>query len=309
MKRRISYFKQKGDSYVFAASMGLIISLAMVFWIVLVILFKGLSFFWPRDMVEVKLQDGTAYLGELWEEKSSFQKDSQGKEIEQKQIQLKIGNRDLYGRDFVWIKQADIVSKEYPPAAVTFERREYGNFYGFIQSVHIEEEQFGPQAPNLIDEAFEAHDLALENRQKIKETEEKISKLTEPLIHLQREISLLSISAEANTEEGRQKLAELQDRADKMEAGIAEEFRMLSNELERQVLKGRSIYLIVATADGQEKTIHLAEVVRFFQPNEMGTAAKAWHYAFSGHFRHRGDGVDHVDPGSSVWGNGGNLPE
>lgn len=279
MKRRISYFKQKGDSYVFAASMGLIISLAMVFWIVSVILFKGLSFFWPRDTVEVKLRDGSAYLGELWEEKSVYQQNAEGKEVEEKQIQLKIGNRDLYGRDFVWIKQADIASEEIPPAAVTFERREYGNFYGFIQSVHIEEKQFDQQTPDLMDKALEAHGLALENRKKTRETEEKISKLTEPLTRLQREISVLSISAQAKTEDGKQKLAELQEEAAKMEAGIAEEYQALNSELEKRVLKSRSIYLTVATADGQQKTIYLADVVRFFQPNEMGIAAKAWHYA------------------------------
>jgi phosphate transport system permease protein len=279
MERRISYFKQKGDSYVFAASMGLIISLAMVFWIVLVILFKGLSFFWPHDTVEVKLQDSTAYLGEQWEERSSYQQDSTGKEIEIKQIQLKIGNRDIYGRDFVWIKQANIVSKEYPPAAVTFERREYGNFYGFIQSVHIEDKQFGQQTPDLMDKALETHNLALENRKKIKETEAKISKLTEPLTRLQREISLLNISAHSRTEEGKQKLVELQEKATRMEADIAAEYQMLNSELEKRVLKGRSIYLEVATADGKEKTIYLADVVRFFQPNKMGTAAKVWHYA------------------------------
>lgn len=279
MERRISYFKQKGDSYVFAASMGLIISLAMVFWIVFVILFKGLSFFWPRDTVEVKLQDGTAYLGELWEEKTAYQQDSTGKEIEIKEIQLKIGNRDLYGRDFVWMKQADIVNRETPPEAVTFERREYGNFYGFIKSVHIEDKQFDQQTPDLMDKAYEAHDLALENRKKTKETEEKISKLTEPLTRLQREISLLNISAHSKTEEGKQKLAELQEKATKMEADIADEYQLLINKLERQVLKGRSIYLTVATADGQGKTIYLADVVRFFRPNQMGVAAKAWHYA------------------------------
>ena len=81
MEQKLSYFRKKGDSYVFAASMGLILSLAMVFWIIYIILLKGLSFFWPRDLVQVQLENGSAYLGELWEEKKTVQTGADGKQI------------------------------------------------------------------------------------------------------------------------------------------------------------------------------------------------------------------------------------
>lgn len=279
MERRISYFKQKGDSYIFAASMGLIISLAMVCWIISVILFKGLSFFWPRDTVQVKLQDGASYLGELWEEKTIHRTDAQGKDLRVEQIQLKIGNRDLYGRDFVWLDQPDISSRENPLDAVTFERREYGNFYGFIKSVQIEEQQFDEQTPGLISKAFEAHEAALQYRETIKETAEKINNLVEPLTRLQREISLLEISPRAKTGEGQEELTGLRQKAGQLESAIADEYGLLNQEMENLVLKERSIFLTVQTAEGAEKDIYLAETVRFFQPNRMNIFSKVWHYA------------------------------
>lgn len=279
MERRISYFKQKGDSYIFAASLGLIISLAMVFWIVFVILFKGLSFFWPRDTVQVKLHSGVSYLGELWEEKTIHRSDAEGKDLRVEQIQLKIGNRDLYGRDFVWLDQPEISSREYLPGAVTIERREYGNFYGFISSVHIEDRQFDRQTPDLIEKAFEAHDLALKNREEIEKTGEKINKLVEPLTHLQRDIALLEISPRAKTIEGQEELIALRQKAGQLESEAADENALLNQELERLVLKERSIFLTLQTTDGAEKDIPLAEIVRFFQPNRMNVFAKAWHYA------------------------------
>jgi phosphate transport system permease protein len=48
---------------------------------------------------------------------------------------VKQGNRDLYGNDFVWIDESAIVKTDYPDHVVVLERREWGNFYGFIAAV------------------------------------------------------------------------------------------------------------------------------------------------------------------------------
>jgi phosphate transport system permease protein len=279
MEHKLSYFRKKGDSYVFAASMGLILSLAMVFWIIYIILLKGLSFFWPRDLVQVQLENGTAYLGELWEEKETVQTGADGKQFPVAQIQLKIGNRDLYGRDFIWINQPEITFREYPPQPVTFERTEYGNFYGFIKSVRLKDRTIDQSSSNLIEQAHQTHDLAWENKEKIAEIETKINKLVSPLSRLQREISLLEISPRAKTGEGQKELAEFRQKAEREEAEIADEYRGLNEKLEKLVIENRSIFLTIVTADEREKQIYLSDIVRFFQPNRMNVLAKSWHYA------------------------------
>ncbi|MDR4495937.1 MAG: hypothetical protein R3B74_16285 [Nitrospirales bacterium] len=50
-------------------------------------------------------------------------------------IQLKVGNRDLYGLDFRWVDKADIAATDYPSDVVAFERREWGNFYGWVKDL------------------------------------------------------------------------------------------------------------------------------------------------------------------------------
>ena len=50
-------------------------------------------------------------------------------------IKLKVGNRDLYGADFVWVDEAKIAERETPAEAVLIERREWGNLYGTIKEV------------------------------------------------------------------------------------------------------------------------------------------------------------------------------
>ncbi|NKB25601.1 MAG: hypothetical protein GKR87_14750 [Kiritimatiellae bacterium] len=51
---------------------------------------------------------------------------------DQSRIQIKTGNRDLYGFDFKWIPESEIREITHPVEAVVLEREEYGNFYGFI---------------------------------------------------------------------------------------------------------------------------------------------------------------------------------
>ena len=276
MDKNINYFKQKGDTYIFSAGMGLLLSLGMVAWIVVIILSKSLGFFWPADMIQITTTNGNTYLGELWAEKSASTVDSDGNKVEDVQLQLKIGNRDLFGRDFVWVRTADILETTSPEAVTTFERLEYGNFYGKIVSVRTGTESYSESDADLLEQSKVAHELAIITNNEIKDTQEKITTLTEPLTRLQRELYL-----QKNTQ-GRgdaTTIAAMEQQAFELESSIADEFQQLNAELEQLLVKERGIVAVVRTAEGKEKELHLAEVVRFFQPNEMGVFAKSWHYA------------------------------
>lgn len=279
MSRRISYFKQKGDPYIFASGLGLVIALGMVAWIITIILSRGLSFFWPRDMVQITTTGGETYLGELWAREDAIQLDADGHKIPVKQTQLKIGNRDIYGIDFTWIRNENIAEQAQPENAVTFERLEYGNFYGFIEAVHSGDAEYGADHPDLYPKARQAFRLAREKREQLIETQEALTELSEPLTRLQREIALLEISPEGRSDEGQQRLDEMRRSAEKMEQEIAAEYQALTGQYEKLYLEERGIYLVVRTAEGEEKDLHLSEVVRFFRPNQMNVFAKSWHYA------------------------------
>ena len=127
MVEKISYFKQKGDPYILMTGLALILALSMVFFVVTVILVKGLGFFWPKDIIEVHLKNNEVYLGELWDKETSQSISSNGDRITEEEIQIKMGNRDIYGSDFIWLKQKDVSESQYPKHATTFERFEYGN--------------------------------------------------------------------------------------------------------------------------------------------------------------------------------------
>lgn len=279
MEKRISYFRQRGDSYIFAASLGLLLSLMMVAWIVTVILVKGLGFFWPRDVVMLTLENGEKYLGEIWERETTETLDAAGQPVTFDRIQLKIGNRDLYGMDFKWFNQSTIRKENFPPDAVVFERREYGNFYGFVQKLSTDRQILDSSAADLIGKAHQAHGAALSARHEVEALREKITHLTGPLTRLQGAVNVFQYAPEANTPAGQEKLAQMRRRIGEIEQQIAEEYQSLSERLSKQLEREASFFIIAQTADGQEKQLQLAELVRFFQPNQMGLLAKAGHYA------------------------------
>jgi len=288
MAERISYFKQKGDTYIISTGVGLLLSIGMVVFIVAVILTKGLGFFWPGDLASVKLKSGKSYLGEVWEKKSTYQKEPGGKDIKKDEIQLKIGNRDLYGLDFVWLNAKDITKEEFPIQATTFERWEYGNFYGIIQSLQLSDSERFEQKDILFERAKEAHDYALANKSRIEELGGKLNELTAPLTKLQREISLLEISPEASTDQGRQKLAAMKENAEKLENEVSEDYNDLNLQMEKLYRENLNMFVVVEAADGKSKQIQLSNIVRFYQPNAMNVfektglyAAKLWEFIFA----------------------------
>ncbi|PPC89771.1 MAG: phosphate ABC transporter, permease protein PstA, partial [Methylobacter sp.] len=107
---------------------------------------KGLVHFWPAQITAISYQEnGTepeTVLGEITDisHTSAIIAKAAGYNIanspnELVQYLLKIGNRDLYGRDFRWLLKDGIKHQAYPNDAVTIERREWGNFYGYLLAV------------------------------------------------------------------------------------------------------------------------------------------------------------------------------
>ena len=255
MGQKISYFKKKGDPYVMLTGMGLVISLGMVFYIVSIILIKGLGFFWPSDIIHVELKDGKQYLGEVWGEQKKYISGTSGNDIIEIETQLKIGNRDLYGLDFTWVENKQINNRTYPPDATVFERREYGNFYGYIESIHYDPQKYKYDDLDEYQKAGRLHDLALEYQDQIREIEEDLNELITPLSQLQREISLLEISDRSKTERGAAQLKKLKEEALQIEEDIGSRYQQLSDQLQSSSLESQGLYLKVKTADDNIKEI------------------------------------------------------
>lgn len=279
MADRISYFRQKGDPYILMTSLALILSLGMVIFIVIIILVNGLGFFWPRALVEVTLKNNEIYLGEPWAKGTVSNVDEVGNNVQVEEFQIKKGNRDIYGNDFAWLIKAKVIKETYPENATTFERYEYGNFYGFITALNNLDTMITASAPGFFKRVNQAHLSALERKDKIEDLESKLNDLVAPLTKMQREISLLQINVSSQTQEQKLQLEELRSKAQALEEKITPAYQQLSDQMSKLKQENQKLFVKVRTAEGREVEIQLANVVRLYQPNRMNVLEKSSLYA------------------------------
>nr|MBP9023794.1 hypothetical protein [Spirochaetota bacterium] len=116
---------EKTYTYLLAFSMLCII--LMVLGIFTIVAMNGLPYFWLKNVAKVEMTDGKVYYGEIAGVNPKAENGSETK--------LKVGNRKIYGQDFLWIKDSEIKSVSYPKEIIMLERDEWGNAYGIISDI------------------------------------------------------------------------------------------------------------------------------------------------------------------------------
>jgi phosphate transport system permease protein len=189
---------------------------------------------------------------------------------ERHRLQLKVGNRDLYGADFVWVDEDKIARRETPPDAVLIQRREWGVLLG-----HIREVREGGRAVAEGAEAGwaalqarlpRAHATFAEIRQLEKEEIGTINYRQERIRLALRRLELRGITSGPEVDRLAQEMAAWQARYQEREAALA-------------ALRTReTASVVVVAAAGQEKDLPLSQVVRAYRPNTMSLPTKAGYY-------------------------------
>lgn len=123
----------RGEQWVFATGGTLILMIFLVFGIILLLLFNGLSFFWPGDLLRVETRDGTVVLGEAW--RSEPIPGSSDRGDERTRTQYRVGNPKEFPADFVWIDDDAVTSITRPAAAALVERLTWSPAIGVLEEV------------------------------------------------------------------------------------------------------------------------------------------------------------------------------
>lgn len=136
------WFKS-GSPWIWMTGGAVSISLIAVIGLLLLIAWRGLSYFWPADVYQWELQDQqgnkSTLIGEVYdrEEVPTERLISAGHKFNLHpgefvtRYLVKTGNREFVGLDFRWILATDIVSRSTPADVAKFERTKNGNFYGY----------------------------------------------------------------------------------------------------------------------------------------------------------------------------------
>ncbi len=144
-----NWFKS-GSPWIWMTGGAVSISLIAVLGLLLMIAWRGLSYFWPAEIYQWEMSDpqGQTYslIGEIYdtEEVPTEQLESAGHIFETSpgesvtRYLVKTGNREFVGLDFRWILATDIISRHKPENIAVIERTKNGDFYGYPVAV-IEE--------------------------------------------------------------------------------------------------------------------------------------------------------------------------
>jgi len=158
---------------------------------------------------------------------------------------------------------------------VLLERREWGNFYGWIKAIHRGET---PHAEGsdigwnallpLVDHANDVHARIY-----------RIERIEIGEINAEIERARLQIRAvEMNTPTGQTPHGPTLDRLKTAIAAAEARYSEKTDQIEKLNAQFNEYAVIMVDANGQEKQLPVGQIIRALRPNEMGTPAKTWMY-------------------------------
>ena len=267
--RRLRQFFSRGDWLIWLSGTAIGLAVLLISGLLLIVVANGFTFFWPFELTTAERTDGTRILGVI----SATQverKEINGRIIKPAQTQFKIGNRELYGFDFVWVAAKDLKSLSVDRDAVAIERQEYGDFFGFLKRVEHQGQLVAEGAaawPALLQHLPEARDLAARSttiqRRDIGEVNARIQQANLRL-KIARERGDLDPALQRATD-----AALARDNAD------YDRLRAEASALSARAAEYQAVFV---TVDGKEKRIPLSAVVRAYRPNQMTVFEKLGHY-------------------------------
>ncbi len=281
MRVSIKKWVKDGDPWVWLNAGAVAISLVMVFSLLFLIASRGLVHFWAHDVLQasVETKNGGSYtvIGEVVETESvpASQLREAGYLVPDDAEYLdrhliKTGNRDVLGFDFRWVLDIAISNRQYPEDIIALERREWGNFYGYLEDVK-ESGQIVASGAGAWDALSERIERALTIHDEIYAIEKvEIGSINSQIERLRLKERRWELDGELSTS----RQIELQDSRDQLDA----EYSVLQSRLTELYTAINRDSLVARTMDGSKKEIKLSHVVRVFQPNKMSLAEKISFY-------------------------------
>ena len=266
-------FFTSGTPFIWLTGLATALGLLMIVGLLLLILVNGLGIFWPQNLQQFTLKDGSVVLGEVWEKETHDNYDTGREET---RYRIKTANRDFYGLDFRWLKEDDISERQMPPTAWVLERQAWGQFFGFIIRLSNNGVALASDELNVAAQLPEWHEKMLAAADEIHQLEKgSIGSISMQIENMRLEKRKVILRRDTTTASGRAALR----RVDEELASLERQYQELEKELMQRITDSRAITITLRTIDGQEKELPLIDVVRMWQPNRMSAPEKAGLYA------------------------------
>ena len=278
----------RGESMMWVTGGALAVCLVMIAGLLALIVLQGVSTFWPKPIIEVKLADGRAYMGEVTRTESfplsedliatypepialvASRQLEGGDGVAYRRL-VRTGIFDVTNTHFRWIDDFATVSEKRPEWALVLERRAWGRFYGFPLRFTVDGETVAESPPDVW-AAFERHHGDVSKRfarvYKLQKYDfGEIHALTEKARLEMREVEL-SQGADSPAYD------EAQARFEARVASLEDRQQALSTEIRELTAESSRYAMVMQTVEGREASIALADVVRAYPANQLTLTGK-----------------------------------
>ncbi|MCG9598211.1 phosphate ABC transporter permease PstA [Vibrio sp. Isolate25] len=270
---------KSGSPWVWLTGGAVSISLLSVLGLLLLIGWKGLSYFWPAPLYQWKTEQGDVLIGQLYAEEYvpiSHLREMDialTPEVEEKglvqRLSIKIANRDIYPADFVSILEVDLLERSKPEGWAVIERTRGGDFYGQPKGYFTADGKVSEQAKTDVESA-----LVFADKQRT-----KIDRLVE------KQIKVISAQADRlRLEKKRRELngrldAEFIKRYDAQSSMFSQQLAEMESQLDALRLELAQQGLIVEDMKGNQYRIPLSQILDVWYPNQMTLLEKVAQWA------------------------------
>ena len=247
----------QGEPWVWLTGGALATALAMITGLLIFIVFRGASTFWPQPLELVELVDGRKTLGEIT---------SREQAAEGPRRLVRSENFELTGSHYEWFDDSQIAASKRPEWATAVERLEGGRFHGFpARLVHGDE--VIAEGPAQTWEAFER--LHPDARRRWRQAL-RIDRHDRGDLQRQLRAARLAV-VQADLRSGRDSPACVAARAAEQAVTerVAGQFEVVDQEAARLRQENAGWGMEFETASGEKRTLPLDGIVHAWQPNRL----------------------------------------
>lgn len=281
-----TWFKS-GKPWIWLTAGAVSVSLIAVVGLLVMIAWRGLSFFWPAPIheIEVRAADGSSQrlIGEFYdsEEIPVTRLSEAGIDLSDvapnydadtlTRYLVKIGNREYVPLDFTWVLEPAIAADLTPADLAVFERSKDGNFYGYPIDVRENGESVLGSGEDLREVLFERIERAVALNDKALELQNnEIGTINYELeqLRLQRRALALNDQLTAAAE------AELTAQEEALRA----DYQVLEKELFGYRDEASRDSVVVRDMRGEEVILPMYRVLDVTFPNDMNILEKTAHF-------------------------------
>ena len=273
------WFKS-GTPWIWLNAGAIAIALVAVFGLLLLILFRGMSHFWPANVEAFYYNNGSnslTVIAEIVESETVPAESLHGidnavgdAEGNIERYLVKTGNRDILGSDFRWLYDIDLVKRDQPEDLMVLERIEWGNFYGYLNAVY-ENEQLVASGEKAWPEFKNRLHRTIDIREQILQLEQSdIGAINYQLERLRLKERGLQLDDQLTDEAVR--------KIEKRRKELKQEYETLLIETQKLYKQINRDSIRATVMDGSVVTVPLEKIVKSWRPNQMSTFNKIGFY-------------------------------